>query len=140
MQVRELMTAKPEYIHADTTLKEAARKMRELDVGFLPVADAREQRLEGVVTDRDIAIRGVAEGHDPAETPVSAVETGKVLYCYKDDDVEDAARSMREQQVYRLIVLDDRDNKKLCGVISLGDVLRRHERKIAARTAEGIVT
>ncbi|NHA14062.1 CBS domain-containing protein [Thioalkalivibrio sp. XN279] len=139
MQVSELMTAKPEYIHTNTTLREAARKMRDLDVGFLPVADSREQRLEGVVTDRDIAIRGVAEGCDPDTTCVSAVETDKVLYCFKDDDVEDAVASMGEQKVYRLVVLDDRDNKKLCGVISLGDVLRRHERKIAAKTAEGIV-
>lgn len=143
MQVRELMTAKPRFVHGDTTLQEAAREMRDLDVGFLPVADPREQRLEGVVTDRDIAIRGVAEGCDPAQTKVTEVETDKVLYCFQEDDVDDAARSMREQQVYRLVVLDDRENKKLCGVISLGDILRRHdehERQVAAETAEGIVS
>lgn len=139
MQVRELMSAKPEYVHANTTLHEAARKMRDLDVGFLPVADPREQLLQGVVTDRDIAIRGVADGCDPDNTSVTHVETDKVLYCFKGDDIEDAAQSMREQQVYRLVVLDSRDNKKLCGVISLGDILRHRNRGLAAKTAENIV-
>lgn len=139
MQVRELMTDKPRYISGSATLQEAARLMRGLDIGFLPIADEREQMLQGVVTDRDITLRAVADGRDPARTKVEDVKSDKVLYCFKGDDVADAAKSMRKQQVYRLIVLDNRDNKKLCGVISLGDVLRHKQSELAEQTAEAIV-
>lgn len=139
MQVRELMTDKPRFIAGSTTLQDAARKMRDLDCGFLPVADEREQRLQGVVTDRDITVRAVADGRDPQKTTVEDVKTDKVLYCFKDDDVADAAKSMQDRQVYRLIVLDNRDNKKLCGVISLGDILRHKQGQLAEKTAEAIV-
>lgn len=139
MQVRELMTDKPRYISGSATLQEAARLMRDLDIGFLPIADEREQKLQGVVTDRDITLRAVADGRDPANTKVEDVKSDKVLYCFKGDDVTDAAQSMRKRQVYRLIVLDDRDNKKLCGVISLGDILRHKQSELAEKTAEAIV-
>jgi CBS domain-containing protein len=123
MQVRELMTGKPRYVGGSASLQEAARLMRDLDIGFLPIADEREQKLQGVVTDRDITVRAVADGRDPAKTAVEDVKSDKVLYCFKGDDVAAAAQSMRKQQVYRLVVLDNRDNKKLCGVISLGDIV-----------------
>ena len=113
--------------------------MRDLDVGFLPVADEREQKLSGVVTDRDITLRAVADGCDPAKTTVADIQSDRVLYCFKDDDVTDAARGMQTQQVYRLVVLESRDNKKLCGVVSLGDILRHDQPALAARTAEAIV-
>lgn len=140
MQVREIMTSKPRFVPATTTLEEAARKMRDLDCGFLPVADPREEKLSGVITDRDITLRAVADGRDPAKTTVSDIQSDRVLYCFKDDDITDAARSMQEQQVYRLVVLESRDNKKLCGVVSLGDILRHDQPALAARTAEAIVT
>jgi CBS domain-containing protein len=139
MQVHELMTDKPRFVANTTTLQDAARQMRDLDFGFLPVADEREQKLQGVVTDRDIAVRAVAEGRDPAKTTVGEIKSDRVLYCFKGDDVEDAAKSMRDQQVYRLVVLDNRDNKKLCGVVSLGDILRHKQRSLAEKTAEAIV-
>lgn len=140
MQVSELMSSKPRFIPASTTLEDAARTMRELDVGFLPVADEREQKLEGVITDRDITLRAVADGLDPANTTVSDVKSNGVLYCFKDDDIEQAAKSMQEQKVYRLVVLDSRDHKKLCGVISLGDILRHQQPDLAAKTAARIVS
>jgi CBS domain-containing protein len=140
MQVRELMTDKPQYIASSTTLEEAARKMRDLDCGFLPVADAKQEKLSGVVTDRDIAVRAVADGRDPAKTTVEEIKSDNVLYCFKDDDVQQAAERMRQKQVYRLVVLDSRENKKLCGVISLGDIMRHDQPELAARTARGIVS
>jgi CBS domain-containing protein len=139
MQVRELMTDKPRFVPGTTTLQEAARTMRDLDCGFLPVADEREQKLSGVVTDRDITVRAVAEGRDPAKTTVADIQSDKVLYCFKDDDVTEAAKRMRANQVYRLVVLDSRDSKKLCGVISLGDILRHEQPELAVKTAEAIV-
>jgi signal-transduction protein with cAMP-binding, CBS, and nucleotidyltransferase domain len=139
MQVHELMTDKPRFVSGKTSLKEAARQMRDMDFGFLPIADEREQKLQGVVTDRDITIRAVAEGRDPESTTVADIETHKVLYCFKGDDVANAAKRMRDQQVYRLVVLDNRDNKKLCGVISLGDILRHKQGQLAEKTAEAIV-
>jgi CBS domain-containing protein len=139
MQVRELMTDKPRFVSHSTTLRDAAKTMRELDCGFLPVADEREEKLEGVVTDRDITVRAVAEGRDPSSTTVADIRSDRVLYCFKDDDIEKAAKSMERAQVYRLVVLDDREHKKLCGVISLGDILRHKQPDLAARTAEKIV-
>ncbi|HUG98016.1 MAG TPA: CBS domain-containing protein [Gammaproteobacteria bacterium] len=132
------MTDKPRFVSAATTLQEAARLMRDLDSGFLPVADEREEKLSGVVTDRDITVRAVADGLDPAKTTVTDIKSDSVLYCFKDDDVADAAKRMRDKQVYRLIVLDNRENKKLCGVVSLGDILRHGQSALAAKTAEGI--
>jgi CBS domain-containing protein len=139
MQVRELMSAKPQFVPGQTTVQDAARKMRDMDVGFLPVADERQEKLQGVVTDRDITVRAVADGRDPAATTVAEVKSDRVLYCFKDDNVEDAAKSMQEQQVYRLVVLNDPEHKKLCGIISLGDILRHQQSRLAAKTAEKIV-
>ena len=118
MQVSEVMTRNVEVISPDTTLQEAARKMKDLDVGPLPVCDGT--RLQGMVTDRDITIRGTAEGFDPRTTKVTEVMTPDVVYCLEDQDVSDAVRIMEQQQIRRLVVLD-RD-KNLVGIVSLGDV------------------
>jgi predicted transcriptional regulator len=82
----------------------------------------------------------VADGRDPAKTTVEEIKSDNVLYCFKDDDVQQAAERMRQKQVYRLVVLDSRENKKLCGVISLGDIMRHDQPELAARTARGIVS
>ena len=100
------------------TLEEAAHEMLDDDLGFLPIGE--NEKLIGVITDRDIAIRGVAEGKDPQTTPVRDVMTDKVLYCYEKDDIKTAAKSMKEQQIRRLIVLDK--DKKLTGVLTMGDI------------------
>lgn len=138
MDVKKVMTESCEFIAPDSTLEEAARKMRELDCGFLPIGSESRGRLEGVVTDRDIVLRAVAEGKSPAHTQVREAETSRVLYCYEGDSLDDAARTMRVQQVYRLIVLDNAESKQLRGVISLGDILRHNEQPLAADTASGI--
>lgn len=138
MKIGEVMTSQVEYIEPSTTLMEAAKKMRELECGFLPVSDENKQKLQGVVTDRDITIRAVADGMDPATTRVDSIITDKVLYCYAEDDIEKAAESMRDQRVYRLIVLNNPDEKKLCGILSLGDLQRHELQDVANRTAKKI--
>ncbi|MDQ2076832.1 CBS domain-containing protein [Marinimicrobium sp. ABcell2] len=138
MKVKNVMSDNCEFVSPGSNLQEVARKMRDLDCGFMPIGNEENGRLEGVITDRDIVIRAVAEGLNPSECLVQDCSTHRVLYCFEDDDLDSAAMSMREQQVYRLIVLDNPQNKQLRGVISLGDILRHHEAQLAARTAEGI--
>lgn len=119
MKVQEVMTSDPQYLHADATLQEAARMMRECNCGMLPIAG--EDRLLGIVTDHDIVVRGLAEGYGP-DQKASGCMTDRVLYCCQDDDVADVARNMESQHVQRLIVLDNRESKRLCGVISMSDI------------------
>lgn len=138
MQVQDVMTKDAQYTPLDTSLKEAAETMRDLDCGFLPIGNEDNTKLLGVVTDRDIVIRAVAEGKDPTGTPVTEAMSKKVLYCFAEDNLEQAAESMQSQQVYRLIVLDNAERKNLCGVISLGDILRHQEIVLSADTAEAI--
>jgi CBS domain-containing protein len=120
MKLAEIMTRDPEWIRPETSLEEAACRMRELDTGFIPVGDG--DRLRGIITDRDIAVRAVAEGLDTT-TPVEEVMTQNVVYCFEDQDVRDAADLMAEKQVRRMVVLDR--NKNLTGIISLGDICVR---------------
>ena len=123
MQIREIMTQGAEVIYLDDTAQEAAAKMRELDVGALPVCDGDE--IRGVVTDRDMAIRLVAEGRDPASTKVSDIMTPGVSYCFDDQSVEEGVMLMEAQQIRRLPILN-RD-KQLVGMLSLGDLALRTE-------------
>lgn len=138
MKVKDVMTDSCEFVAPDANLQEVARRMRDLDCGFMPIGNDESGRLEGVVTDRDIVLRAVAEGLDATECLAQDVATHKVLYCFEDDELDSAADSMREQQVYRLIVLNNPQDKQLCGVISLGDILRNNENHLASRAAEGI--
>lgn len=140
MQVKNVMTESCEFISPNATLQQAAQTMRDLDCGFLAIGSEDKGKLEGVITDRDIVIRAIANGDDPKETMVGSVETPRVLYCYQDDDLQSAANTMREQQVHRLVVLNSPDSKQLCGVISLGDILRHNERQVAADAAAGIAS
>ena len=118
MRVSEVMTRGAECVSPEATLQEAARKMRDLDVGPLPVCD--NDRLAGMLTDRDITVRAVADGRDPKTTRVREAMSPGITYCFEDDDVKEAARLMREKQVRRLVVLN-RD-KRLAGIVSLGDL------------------
>lgn len=138
MKVQQVMTANVKYVPTETTLTEAARLMRDQDCGFLPIGDASDDRLLGVVTDRDIVIRGIAEGHDPNSASVDSMKTDKVLYCFRDDSVQDVANNMEDQQVYRLVVLDDPESKQLCGIISLGDIARAGMDRLTGKVATGI--
>lgn len=121
MEIREVMTQQPEVIHTNATAVEAAAKMRELDIGSLPVCDG--DRLQGLVTDRDIAIRLVAAGLDATATPVRDIMSPDASYCFDDQTVEEAAALMESLQIRRLPILS-RD-KRLVGMLSLGDVAVR---------------
>lgn len=123
MRIREVMTQGPEVVHLNAVAREAAAKMRELDVGSLPVCD--EDRLEGMITDRDIAIRLVAEGLDGAATRVSDIMTPGVTYCFDDQTVEEASAAMEAHQIRRLPILNR--EKHLVGMLSLGDLAIRTE-------------
>ena len=135
MRVNEVMTRGAECVGPDTTLQEAARKMKDMDVGPLPVCD--NDRLAGMLTDRDIVVRAVAEGRDPRTARVRDAMTEGISYCYEDDDVADAARLMREKQVRRLVVLN-RD-KRLVGIVSLGDLaVETSDERLAGKTLERV--
>jgi len=119
MQVKEVMTRGVECARPDHTLEAAAAKMKSLDVGVLPVCGDQD-RLVGMITDRDVTVRATAEGEDPRVIRVADVMTPDVFYCFEEDDVSDAARQMKEKQVRRLVVLN-RD-RRLIGIVSLGDL------------------
>jgi CBS domain-containing protein len=123
MWIRDIMTRDVECVWPDDTLQEAALRMKELDVGPMPVCDY--DRVVGMLTDRDITVRAVAEGRDPRSTRVRDVMTRNVVSCSEDDGVEEAARLMQERQIRRLLVLD-RD-KRLIGIVSLGDLAAEAE-------------
>lgn len=135
MKLRDIMTRDVALVSPDTSLKEAAAKMRETDSGFLPVGE--NDRLVGTLTDRDIAIRAVAEGRDPSATKVRDAMSEHIVYCFDDQEHDEAAKLMAEKQIKRLAVLN-RD-KRLVGVVSLGDVAdRTHDQGSIARAEEGI--
>lgn len=123
MQVKDILTPDVETVSPDTRIQEVAMKMKELDIGAVPVCSGR--RLLGMITDRDIAVRAIAEGRDPRETPVSEAMTGQVIFCYQDQDVQDARQLMEQYQIRRLPVVDDQD--QLVGIVSLGDIATRTE-------------
>lgn len=117
MNVAEVMTTQVEIISPQQTIGDAAQLMQQLDTGVLPVGE--NDRLVGMLTDRDIVIRAIAQGRGP-DTPVREAMTESVLYCFEDDSVEDAAKQMAEAQVRRLPVMN-RD-KRLVGIIAVGDL------------------
>jgi len=131
MQVRDVMTPSAEWIDPQASIADAALKMREHDFGVLPVGDGN--RLVGMITDRDMTIRAVAERRDPAKTKVADVMTESVLYCFDDQPAEDVARNMGEQRVRRLPVVN-RD-KRLVGIVSIGDLAQRG---LAAEAGESL--
>jgi CBS domain-containing protein len=135
MQVRQVMTPRVEVARPESTLQEVAQKMKSLDVGPIPICNG--EKLVGMLTDRDITVRAVAEGRDPANTRAQDVMTEEVLYCFEDDDVQQATEIMRRAQIRRLPVVT-RD-KRLVGIVSLGDLaLERGSQDEAADALEEI--
>lgn len=117
-QIKKIMTTKVRCIPPETTLNEAARLMAELDVGALPIC--QNERLAGMVTDRDITVRGLARKKDPATTGVQEAMSEGIVFIFEDQDVEEAARLFETRKIRRLPVLN-RD-KRLVGIVSLGDL------------------
>jgi CBS domain-containing protein len=133
MRVSEAMTRDVRVARPDQSIQEAARLMLDLDAGALPVGE--NDRLVGMITDRDIAVRGVAEGKGP-QTSVREVMTPDVRYCFEDEDLDTVARTMADQQVRRMPVMN-RD-KRLVGILSLGDMAIMQDTRTAATALGGI--
>ena len=133
MKVSEVMTREVQTIRPDQSAREAASFMLSTDAGSIPVTEG--DRLIGMITDRDIAVRGVAKGNGP-ETPVRELMTNDIVCARLDDDVEEVASRMSEAQVRRLPVIDEQE--KLCGIVSLGDLSREGDADTAAQALEGV--
>ncbi len=131
MKIRDVMTRTAQLTSPDDTLRHAAQMMKECDCGVLPVADG--DRLVGMITDRDIAVRGIAEGKGP-DTKVRDVMTDEVMYCFDDDGIQQVCQNMAEIQVRRLPVVS-RD-KRLVGIVSLSDLAKKEAN--AAKALRGI--
>jgi CBS domain-containing protein len=129
MRIGEVMTRHVEVIDLDARLREAAEKMKTLDVGLIPICDG--DKLRGTITDRDVTVRGVAEGYDPAETKVADIMSTDLAYCFEDDEIEAALSLMEKRQIRRLPLLSR--EKRLVGIVSLGDLAVHTGQKSPAR-------
>lgn len=135
MKVRDVLTKDPEVIRPDASIFDASKKMKELDIGWLPVCGG--DRLVGTVTDRDIAIRAIAESKDPQQTKVQDIMTKKVCYCFEDADLEEAGQIMEKEHVRRLMVLNSQ--KRLVGIVSIGDLaVRSHNEHLVEEVMERV--
>jgi CBS domain-containing protein len=133
MKISEVMTTEVETVSADQTAREAAAFMLRADAGSIPVCEG--DKVIGMITDRDIAVRGVAEGRGP-DTPVSELMTDDIVCAHEDDDVQAVARRMGEEQVRRLPVIDSEE--RLVGIVSLGDLARETSSQAAEQALEGV--
>lgn len=131
MKVQEIMTRDVELVGPDAPVREAAKRLRDLDVGALPIGE--NDRLVGMVTDRDIVVRGLASDRDYAQLRVRECMTPQVLYCYADEAAESVAANMARNQVRRLPVLDR--SKRLVGIVALADISAHIE---AQRTGDTV--
>jgi CBS domain-containing protein len=135
MKLKQIMTQNVATIHPDDTLQDAARIMRDRDIGFLPVYEGNE--LVGVLSDRDIVVRTLAEGMSPNTMLSRNLLTTPVVSCFEDQSVDDAARLMHENQVRRLVILD-RKTKQLVGIVSLGDLATHVGEKISGEVLQQV--
>lgn len=133
MKIREVMTEDVKTVRPDQTARDAANFMLSEDAGSMPVIEG--DRLIGMITDRDIAVRGVAKGHGP-DTPVRELMTNDMICARAEDDIEEIATRMSQAQVRRLPVIDE--NQKLCGIVSLGDLARETDDESAHQALEGV--
>lgn len=131
MQISEIMSRDVVIVAPSDSVQEVAKKMAEIDAGIMPVGE--DDRLVGMVTDRDIVIRAVAKGKTPGKCTVRDVMSPDVKYCYEDETLEDAARNMSSLQVKRLPVLNR--EKRLVGIVSLGDLAMEPEADEHSREA-----
>lgn len=133
MKVRDAMTRNVQTARPGDTVQQVARQMSELDTGFIPICEG--ERVVGLLTDRDIAIRAVAEGKGP-QTPATEIMTSGAETAFEDDDLDEVTDKMAKLQIRRLVILDR--NHKLCGVLSLGDVALEGKAKDAGHTLADI--
>ena len=133
MKISEVMTRDVRTVRPDQTAQEAANFMLSEDTGSMPVSDG--DRLLGMITDRDIAVRGVAKGHGP-DTPISELMTNDVVCARDTDDVADVASKMSSAQVRRMPIVDSSD--RICGIVSLGDLSREADADAADQALQGV--
>ncbi|WP_309661456.1 CBS domain-containing protein [Sphingomonas sp.] len=133
MKISDVMTTDVQTIRPDQTAREAAAFMLSADAGSIPVTE--DERLIGMITDRDIAVRGIAKGHGP-DTPVRDLMTSGVVSVNLEDDIAAVVSKMSEAQVRRLPVVDEQ--QRLCGIVSLGDLSRGSEGEQANQALEGV--
>jgi len=131
---RDIMTQNAECVGESETLIDAARKMRDLDVGALPIC-GDDDRLKGIITDRDIVVRCLAEGGDPATTTAGSLADGKPVTIGADDSIEDVLETMAQNQVRRLPVID---GHRLVGIISEADIARHTPDQSVADTVQAV--
>ena len=122
MRVSEAMTRDVRVATPGQSIRDVAKMMADIDAGAMPVGE--NDRLVGMITDRDIAIRAVAEGKGP-DTPVREVMSSDIKYCYEDEDLEHVAENMGDLQVRRLPVVNR--EKRLVGIVALGDIARHED-------------
>ena len=134
MKVAECMSPDVDTVSPEQPVREAAQLMLRGDAGAIPVGEG--DRLVGMITDRDIAVRGIAEGRGP-DTPVRDIMTDEVLFCFDDQDVEDAAMLMSDRQIRRLPV-KSREDERLVGILSLADISRSEQGEAASVALGGI--
>lgn len=118
MKVKDIMSSPVDTVSSDAVITEAAQKMKSSDIGILPVQ--QENNVIGMITDRDIVIRVIAERLDPQTTKIEQAMTHEATFCSEDDEAETAAKMMEDKQIHRLLVLDKNNN--LAGILSVGDL------------------
>jgi CBS domain-containing protein len=134
MRISDAMTREVRLANPDQSIRDAAKMMAEIDAGAMPVGEG--DRLVGMITDRDIAVRAVAQGKGP-DTPVREVMSiEQVLYCYEDEELDHVAKNMGEIQVRRLPVLDR--SKRLVGIVSLADIAQSAGVRPAGNAVKGV--
>jgi CBS domain-containing protein len=134
MKVEKMMHKGVEWVSPNTSISALAKKMQRFDIGAIAVGE--NDRLIGMVTDRDIVIRGVADGKDTSKLTARDVMTKGVTYCRDNEEVDEAVRIMESKQIRRLPVIDA--NKRMVGMISLGDVSHAASQKIAAEVTRAV--
>ncbi len=132
-QIKDVMSSNFKWMAPDSPISQVAQQMRDMDCGFMPLAE--NDKMIGMITDRDITVRAIAEGKD-ANTPARDVMTAKTYYCYDDQDVEEVCNNMGEIQVRRLPVVN-RD-KRLVGIVSMGDLAQSASRPNVGQTQQQI--
>lgn len=134
MQVKEAMHTGVEWVEPDTPVSEIAQKMRDLDIGAIPVCE--EDHLVGIVTDRDITCRAVAKGDDISKMTAGDVMTEGVIYCRDTEDLQDAIHLMEDKQIRRMPAIDE--DKRMVGMLSLGDVSHATSQQIAGEVVKAV--
>lgn len=134
MKVEDVMHKGAKWVAPDTLFSEVARMMKDLDIGAVPIG--KDDRLIGMVTDRDITCRGFSDSANPSALTAEKVMTKGIIYCKADEDIEDAIRLMESKKIRRLPVIDDK--KRMVGMLSLGDVSHAVVRNLSGEVISAV--